>query len=54
MRKWMASVKPSLSIQTFVALIQTTEAFIDLSNYLLDEKNLEFILLGDIQSDYLK
>ena len=47
----MASKKPGLSTQTFVASIQTTEAFIDLSNYLLDEKNLEFILLGNIQSD---
>ena len=54
LRKWMASEKPGLSTQTFVASIQTTEAFIDLSNYLLDEKNLEFILLGNIQSDYLE
>ena len=34
-----------------MASIQTTEAFIDRLNYLLDEKNLEFILLGNIQSD---
>ena len=54
LRKWMASKKPGLSAQTFVASIQTTEAFIDLSNYLLDEKNLEFIILGNIQSDYLE
>ena len=53
LRKWMASKKTGLSTQTFVASIQTTEAFIDLSNYLRDGNNLEFILLGNIQSDYL-
>ena len=38
----MASEKPALSTLCFVASIQTTEAFIDPSNYLPDEKNLQF------------
>ena len=54
LRKWIASEKAGLSTPTFVASIQTTEAFIDPSNYLLDEKNLEFIRLGNTQSDYLE
>ena len=45
--------KTGLSTQIFAASIQTPEAFVDLTNYLLDEMNLEFILLGNIQSDYL-
>ena len=42
------------SRSTFTAAKQTSAAFIHLSNYLLDEKALDFVLLGHIQSDYLE
>ena len=44
-----------LSKPTFETLSQTVVATIELSNYLLDEKDeIVYILLGLIQSDYLE
>ena len=52
--KWISSGQAGLSKQTFAAASQTTKVLIDLPNYLLDEKNLDFILLGFLQSDALE
>ena len=53
LKKWEASNKPGLSKETFTASIQTTEALVHLSAYLLYEKGLDFILLDNVQSDAL-
>ena len=44
-----------LSKPTFETIFQTVVATIELSNYLLDEKDeIVYVLLGLIQSDYLR
>ena len=56
--KWLDRLKASgnigLSTQTFKAAILTTQMLIDLCNYLLDVKGLDYILLGHTSSDYLE
>ena len=51
---WEASGGSGLSRQTFNAARQTTKVFVLLANYLLDEKDLDYVLLGHILSDYLE
>ena len=43
-----------LSKQTFDAMLASNKALPDLINYLLNTKNLEYIISGNIQSDYLE
>ena len=52
--RWKASGNIGLSTQTFKAAILTTQMLIDLCNYLLDVKGLDYILLGHTSSDYLE
>ena len=52
--RWKASGNIGLSTQTFKAAILTTQMLIDLCNYLLDVKGLDYILLGHTPSDYLE
>lgn len=57
-RKWVAKWKESgkfgLSRQTFSALLHTVDGFIEMIPYLLSKKNVDYILLGEAQSDPLK
>jgi hypothetical protein len=48
------SGKTALSRETFLAIQQTTPALRELTIYLLDEKNLDYVLLGKINSDPLE
>jgi hypothetical protein len=50
----MATAKTELSRETFLAIRQTTAALTDLATYLLDEKKLEYVLLGKVNSDPLE
>lgn len=49
-----SSIKNSLSYETFRAGLQTTEVMPKLAEYLCEEKGLEFVLTGKIQSDLLE
>lgn len=42
-----------LSRETLAAIVHTVDALIPLANNLLDERGLEYILFGNISSDYL-
>ena len=46
----MSSGEVGLSKQTFQAAIQTTQVLIDLSNYLIDENGLDYVLRGHISA----
>lgn len=50
----MAGKRGGLSKETFCAIRQTTAGLIQLSNYLLEEKHLSYVLLGLINSDPLE
>ena len=54
LKKWRASKKPGLSSETFQSSIQTSEVLVNLPDYLINEKGLEYVLLGNIQSDPLE
>ena len=54
LKKWELSEQSGLSRQTFNAAKQTSEVFVHLSNYLLDEKPLDYVLPGHIVSDPLE
>ena len=54
LKKWELSGCSGLSRQTFTAAKQTSEAFIHLSNYLLDKKGLDYVLLGHVLADYIE
>ena len=43
-----------LSDQTFQAAIQTAQTFPPMITYLFDTNNLDYVLTGHIQSDYLE
>ena len=45
---------PSLSAETLSSLLQTIDGLIDLSNHLLDNRFVKFVLLGAFQSDSLE
>ena len=54
LRTWGSSGEVGLSKQTFHATIQTTQVLIGLSNYLIDGKGLDYVLLGHISAYYLE
>ena len=54
LEEWMSSGKNGLSKQTFLACLQTSKTFPLLVEYLLKEKELKYILSGNIQSDPLE
>ena len=57
LENWQTNFDPArgLSVQMFNAAIRTTKGFIALINYLFSNKSfLAFVLLGNIQSDYLE
>ena len=56
MSRWRNEYGPpnGLSKQTFDAMLTSNKALPDLINYRLNTKNLEYIILGNIQSDYLE
>ena len=54
LEEWMFSGKNGLSKQTFLACLQTSKTFPLLVEYLLKEKDLKYILSGNIQSDPLE
>ena len=54
LKKWKASKKPGLSRETFQASIQTSEALVHLSDYLINEKGLDYVLFGKVSSDNLE
>lgn len=47
-------MKLGLSKETFIALIQTTNALVEIAEFLLDEKGFNYVLLGKCQSDDLE
>ena len=49
--KWKSSEEPGLSRQTFSALLQTSNGFLQMIPYLLNGKGLQYVLFGFIQSD---
>ena len=56
LEKWLTNSGGSggLSLQTFEAASPTNKAIIVLAEYLLEHKTyLNYVLLGNIQSDYL-
>jgi hypothetical protein len=54
LQKWETSKGKGLSAQTFHTARVTSRTFVSLVKYLLDEKDLDYVLLGLIQSDYLE
>ena len=54
LKKWKASKKTGLSRETFQASIQTSEALVHLSDYLINEKGLDYVLFGKVSSDNLE
>ena len=50
LKKWRASKRPGVSSETFQSSIQTSEVLVNLPDYLINEKGLEYVLLGNIQS----
>jgi hypothetical protein len=50
----MSGGKTALSRETFLAIQQTTPALRELSIYLLEEKKLDYVLLGKMNSDPLE
>jgi len=50
----LESKKEGLSAQTFLALKQTNSALMAAANYFLKEKNFNFLLLGQFQTDPLE
>ena len=53
MQTWSISRGNCLSGPTFHAAKVTTANLVHVANYLLDKKNIEYVLFGAIQSDYL-
>ena len=55
LEKWEQSCgKKGLSSETFYTAKVTTKNFISLGNYLLDQKDIDFVLLGLISQDFLE
>ena len=54
MQTWSISRGNCLSEPTFHAAKVTTANLVHVTNYLLDKKNIEYVLFGAIQSDYLE
>ena len=54
LKTWSISRGNCLSGPTFHAAKVTTANLIHVANYLLDKKNIEYVLFGAIQSDYLE
>ena len=51
---WRETSKDGLSLDTWSALQQTTEGLASLSEYLINQKNQQYVLLGKFQSDRLE
>ena len=54
LKKWELSGETGISKQTFKAARKTSQVLLYLCNYFLDEKGLEYVLLGHISSGYLE
>lgn len=50
--KYISKGNAGSSKETFAAALQTTNGLVYLANYLLEEKGINYVLLGNIQSHY--